>query len=339
MGGALVAFMLAGWSAAGWILWSGAEASHWTAALVPGVLALVATYYGWQAVRLLRHLVTPALEEHPVEERCRVLEPSDAPALYRLVNLLAQRIGRPCPDEIRLSPEPECFVVEQRRFGLYTRRRLVLVLGVPHLRVLRLGELQALVAHELAHLPHDTTTTVFLFRFSEALHRDLALPLWWKLRVLDPLWWCGQVALWLLRQCYGPLRHAQEFLADWTSASLVGAKVAAQTLLKEWCVSTQFQLLLTQETELPQSWTQWNRLLERFVRQWEEPGPGALEYLEHRLRQEEPRDLAEESHPPVSVRLEFLRRHPCQQPDPAVQLSLSLPAWGLLPVGEQNKLA
>ncbi len=330
LGGSTVAFVMTGWSIGGWVRWGTTQPRSPYSAGALALLGLVSLYYAWQAVRLLRYLVTPVLEQQPVEATCRAVAPAEAEPLYELSQALAERLNKPCPDEIRLSVEPQCFVVEQRRFGIHTRRRLVLVLGIPQLLVFDVGELKALLAHEFSHLGQDTTTTVFLYRFCEALHRDLVLPFWLKVRMLDPLWWLGWVVLWLVRQVYRPLQHGQEFLADWSSAAVAGPAVASRTLLKEWWVATQFQLRLAEAGRLPQSWEQWREFLAEFARQWQEPGPRALDYLQHRLHEVEG-DVADDSHPTVSARLEFLAREfpepdsPRPGPGPAVPARVLVP--------------
>ena len=307
VGGSTAAFVTAGWSIGGWIRWATSEPRDPRTAAVLALLGTISLYYAWQAMRLLRYLVTPVLEDQRAETACRAIGPQEAEPLYQLCRSLARQLNRPCPDEIRLSVEPQCFVVEQRRFGIHTRRRLVLVLGIPQLLVFDVNELKALLAHEFSHLGQDTTTTVFLYRFSEALHRDLVLPLWLKLRMLDPLWWLGWTVLWLLRRIYRPLQHSQEFLADWASASVVGAELAGRTLLKEWWVATQFQFRLAEWGEMPQGWAQWRAFLAEFASQWQEPGAPALEYLRRRLSEEEA-GTVEDSHPSISARLEFIAR-------------------------------
>lgn len=331
VGGSMAAFVTAGWSIGGWIRWASAEQHNSQAAVVLALLGTVSLYYAWQAVRLLRYLVTPVLEDQPAESSCRSLSPQEAEPLYQLCRNLAEQLHKPCPDEIRLSVEPQCFVVEQRRFGIYTRRRLVLVLGIPQLLVFDVGELKALLAHEFSHLGQDTTTTVFLYRFSEALHRDLVLPLWLKVRMLDPLWWIGWGVLWVLRRVYRPLQHTQEYLADWASATVVGAELASRTLLKEWWVATQFQLRLAERGEMPQGWAQWRAFLAEFAAQWEEPGPLALEYLRRRLSEEEA-GVVEDSHPTVSARLEFLARLFPHASSESAPVRAAIPARLLVPL-------
>jgi heat shock protein HtpX len=81
--------------------------------------------------------------------RARVLEPQDAPDLYRMVDTLRQRAGLPMP-RLALAPseQPNAFAT-----GRNPANSLVCVTaGI--LRLLPPRELEGVIAHELAHIKH-----------------------------------------------------------------------------------------------------------------------------------------------------------------------------------------
>jgi Zn-dependent protease with chaperone function len=75
-----------------------------------------------------------------------VLDRTEAPALYALVDEVAAALSTPSVDAVVISDE---FNASWAVVGV--RRRRVLTLGLPLLSALRPAELVALVAHELAH--------------------------------------------------------------------------------------------------------------------------------------------------------------------------------------------
>ena len=156
-----------------------------------------------------------------------VLLRADAPELWGIVDELASLTGTRGPDEIRLAPDVNAGVWEDARLlGLVggTRR---MVLGVPLLHGLTVGQLRSVLAHELGHYSHDDT------RLSVVVHRGRAV-IGATLAQLS-----GSVAGWLLRQ-YGKLyllvsaatSRRQELAADALSVRAAG-RATAQSALRE----------------------------------------------------------------------------------------------------------
>jgi Zn-dependent protease with chaperone function len=159
------------------------------------------------------------------------LESGDSPALFVVISEVARRVGVPPPDEIRLTHLPCCGVIEQRRwFGLRSRRR-VLVVGLPLLYVLRVEELRAVVAHELAHLSRGDAAMAFIVsQFVESLDQSIGsgsrMPLGW----LNPCVWLARVVRAGFRLVSSPLSRYQEYRADRVAAALSGSDVLAAAL-------------------------------------------------------------------------------------------------------------
>lgn len=156
-----------------------------------------------------------------------VLLRADAPELWAVVDELAVLTGTRAPDEIRLAPDVNAGVMEDARLlGLVggTRR---MVLGVPLLHGLTVGQLRSVLAHELGHYSHDDT------RLSVVVHRGRAV-IGATVGQLS-----GSLPGWLLRQ-YGALyllvsaatSRRQELAADAMSVRAVG-RATAQSALRE----------------------------------------------------------------------------------------------------------
>ena len=152
---------------------------------------------------------------------------ADAPELWATLDELAVLTGTRVPDEIRLAPDVNAGVMEDARLlGLVggTRR---LVLGVPLLQGLTVGQLRSVLAHELGHYAHDDT------RLSVVVHRGR--------RVIGATiaQLSGTLPGWMLRQ-YGKLyllvsaatSRRQELAADALSVAAVG-RATAQSALRE----------------------------------------------------------------------------------------------------------
>ena len=159
---------------------------------------------------------------------------ADAPGLFEAVADVARRAGVRPPGQVRLTYLPCCGVVA------WGRGNRALVLGLPLLHVLTLGELRAVLAHELAHLARgDATRAADSARFVEALTVALdrgagAGPLRaWALL-------CRKVAAGLL----APIARGQEARADRASAAVAGGSAAASALVKVAMVQPLFQEVL-----------------------------------------------------------------------------------------------
>lgn len=72
------------------------------------------------------------------------------PALFAELRAVARAVGEPLPTQVALTEEANASVAEVPDVRGFARRR-VLHLGLPLLRILTVGELRALLAHELGH--------------------------------------------------------------------------------------------------------------------------------------------------------------------------------------------
>jgi Zn-dependent protease with chaperone function len=247
------------------------------------------------------------------------LDPHRHAALFEHVADVARRVGAPVPHEIWVSEEARCFAFEQRRFGLSTHRILVLVLGLPHLLILRADELAVIVGHELTHFrQRDTTLALFLFRFSQSLRASLAAVAAKPIFGLNPAIWLEWVSYQLFSLLFAPVQRGQEIAADCRSAEAFGGDVARRTLIREWFVASRFEAIVDQRLENaslgkdhdPRS------IYDQFREEWQEVSAKAQQFLRERLEQVE-RPSYWDSHPTLKQRLDAVSAHPNFGTDPA----------------------
>lgn len=265
----------------------------------------------WQVVV---GLLTSRYDQVPEIERGAALDRQEHPALYGIVDEVAVAVGIAPPDEIRVIFQPECYAAELRRFGVSTRRRLVVVLGLPHLAVLTAVELKVILAHEFAHIAlGDTRLEVFAVRFLGVLRTKLDFlgERWW--RWIDPLFYFYLGSYYLMLRIWAPMRRFQELRADRMSAFLYGGEPAARTLLKDWLVAHQFYATVAEVTGLGGAPGSGARVFARFADRWQDFSQSSHDYLERRLGEEE-RASSWDTHPTVRDRVAAMRAYPTQEP-------------------------
>jgi Zn-dependent protease with chaperone function len=100
--------------------------------------------------------VTLAIKDRPPGA---LLELGAQPRLAAVLARVAERVGAPPVDRVYLTPHTQVSVTARGGLGAMLRGRSerCLVLGAGALEALTLGELEALLAHELGHLAHPDT--------------------------------------------------------------------------------------------------------------------------------------------------------------------------------------
>jgi Zn-dependent protease with chaperone function len=294
--------------------------------VVFSALVLVLVRLVWTLGQVLYGLVTGKHDQEVYQKIEGIVLAGDAnPAVYALVEEVARRVGAPPPDVIYVNQHPNCYALELRQFGFSTRRRLILVLGLPHLEVLTVGELEVILAHELVHFRGDTRIAVFAFRFFESLRATAASSRspWWS--ALDPIHRFSQLYIQLFLLLSSPVRRRQELRADCWSAATYGGAVAGRTLLKEWQIGAQFDTTLASfrpESCAPLPRREGN-VFRWFRCCWRELSPAGYDYLRSRLEAEE-KSTFWDSHPTITRRLEAMR------PFPEIQAPAAQPAHELV---------
>ena len=174
-----------------------------------------------------------------------VLGWADAPVLFRLVSEVAREVGARPPDQIRLAYLPCCGVAAGGRSR-------ALLIGLPLLHVLTLGELRAILAHEMAHLARgDATRAADDARFVEGLGHALEAT---NGHPWNPLRLWAQSCYHIASTLGAPIARGQEVRADRIAACLAGGETAASALIKVAMIQPLFrEVLAVYDAEAPPS--------------------------------------------------------------------------------------
>lgn len=213
-----------------------------------------------------------------------ILARSDAPGLFNILESLSAKLGGSFPTEVRLSYLPACGVLDLGMESGY--RRQVLIIGLPCFLILRIDELQAVLAHELAHLQleHNRRVRAFADFGSNILQVPAGGPVPWD----RPRCYLARFIGRRLARVTAWVSHAMEYRADEVSANCFGTRPLASALEKLAIVQPLFRetLLFYDPMERQQGsvykffatfWKgidrkQYKRLRRRFVKQ-AEPDP------------------------------------------------------------------
>ena len=150
------------------------------------------------------------------------------PRLFELIEAEARAGGEAMPDDIYLTLDDNAAVAQ------VSRRRRVLVLGLPLLHILSERQLRGVLAHEFGHYSGgDTRLGPWIYRTRETIGRTVASLSadedeedWWAARLTrQPFIWYGRAFL----RITAAISRRQEFAADRCAVGSVGrdAYVAA----------------------------------------------------------------------------------------------------------------
>lgn len=85
------------------------------------------------------------------------LQREEAPKLFEMIDTLRLRLNTPHIDEIVLDSEFNASVAQISSYGMFGKKRNVLVIGIPLLTTLSQQQFTAVLAHELAHISNSDT--------------------------------------------------------------------------------------------------------------------------------------------------------------------------------------
>ena len=161
----------------------------------------------------------------------REVVPEAEPDLAELVDRVAEAVGFGQRVVVRIVPEPTASLARPRVAG---SRTYVLVLGWPFLRLLARAELEAVVAHELAHRVELTSPAFRALsrtreRLADGLERRPRVPAALAGRLLR----ASQARMWAL-----------ELAADRTSAEVAGPAAASGALTRTATLGALFERLV-----------------------------------------------------------------------------------------------
>ncbi|WP_226678406.1 M48 family metallopeptidase [Mesobacillus jeotgali] len=85
------------------------------------------------------------------------LQREEAPKLFEMIDTLRLRLNTPQIDAIVLDSEFNASVAQISAYGMFGKKRNVLVIGIPLLSTLSQEQFTAVLAHELAHISNSDT--------------------------------------------------------------------------------------------------------------------------------------------------------------------------------------
>lgn len=147
------------------------------------------------------------------------LLPERHPRLFAVLRKVAEATGQPMPVEVYLVPDLNAWVSSRGGvMGLGSRR--IMGLGLPLLQLLRIAELEAVLAHEFGHYHGgDVKLGPWIYKTRAAIGRTIVTLRQAESTVMHlPFEWYGSM---FLRVTHGISRH-QEFQADALAARVVG---------------------------------------------------------------------------------------------------------------------
>jgi Zn-dependent protease with chaperone function len=143
------------------------------------------------------------------------------PRLFELIEQEARAGGEEVPDDVYLTLEDNAGVAQ------VSRRRRVLVLGLPLLHILTERQLRGVLAHEFGHYSGgDTRLGPWIYRTRETIGRTVAALMadegeddWWAAKITrQPFIYYGRAFL----RITAAISRRQEFAADRCAATSVG---------------------------------------------------------------------------------------------------------------------
>lgn len=296
---------------AGFAIWSFAE-GHGGAAIK---LVIGAVIVGMAVVTAVRSALAIRHEPGGVP-----LTRHDQPVLWQTVDELAAVAGTRGPDDIRLVPEVNASVSEEAKLlGLRSGRRY-LQIGLPLLAGMSVGELRAVLAHELGHYGAGHTKSAALtYRAKTALEQTLN-----EMRT-GPVRWLLRRYATLYAIVAASANRRQEHDADATAVAAAGLPAAVSAIGKLPAMTAAWDAYQSDYLGLAGMVGRTPALLGGFHSFLADPARRTqLATIEGQLIDDEPRSVFD-SHPPIRKRLEAMNK----LPDPGVPND-ERPAWSLL---------
>jgi Zn-dependent protease with chaperone function len=151
---------------------------------------------------------------------------TEAPRLWDEVHALSRAAGTAAPDEIRLVPEVNAAVQERSRLlGLIGGQR-ILYIGLPLLQACRIGQVRAVLAHELGHYSRrHTRLGEVAYRGRLAIGGTIS-----RIGPRNPVGWVFKGYAWLYLLVDNASSRRQELEADEAAVRVAGRTAAASAL-------------------------------------------------------------------------------------------------------------
>lgn len=193
---------------------------------LPGVLIKVLIVLGVLLALVLRSLWV-RMERPQGEEVAR----GEAPQLFALLDRLCESLKAPPIHHVIVMPQLNAAVTQVPRLGIFGWHRNYLLLGLPLLKCLTVGQLTAVLGHELGHLAGGHARVgnwIYRLRLTwQHLDKALAARGGWGAKAIQAFlhWYIPY-----FNACSFPLARRNEFEADASAVRLSSAQAAAQAL-------------------------------------------------------------------------------------------------------------
>ena len=192
------------------------------------------------------------------------LRREQAPALFALLDELAAAAKTTAPTDVYVSATPEAFVMETGGGFFGSNSRRVLCIGAPLLATSTVGELRAMLAHELGHYLGGDTRLSGVLAFTEGAFRSVLEATersafheegHWSIELAQGV--AGGVGKGLVKvfaaiylRLTRPMKRRQELAADLLSAELAGRETAIRALENAHVLDPMYRAYLDSEVAL-----------------------------------------------------------------------------------------
>ncbi|RJQ82591.1 hypothetical protein D5S17_02125 [Pseudonocardiaceae bacterium YIM PH 21723] len=177
-------------------------------------------------------LVLSHKQNPPVGPR---LNRTGRPAIWELVDELAEDIGTRAPDEIVMTSRIEVTLIDQGGFLFGERTQRYLLIGLPILGGISADELRALIAHELAHFGGGSALSRLIYRATVALRQTAD-----RMGAGSVGSVIAAYARWFARTAW-PVNRARERAADHWAVRASGPEATASVLRKMATLRSQWR--------------------------------------------------------------------------------------------------
>jgi Zn-dependent protease with chaperone function len=197
------------------------------------------------------------------EEPGLPLQREHAPALFAMLDELARAANTTAPHDVYISTTPEAFVAETGGGFLGSNSRRVLCIGAPLLATSTVGELRAMLAHELGHYLGGDTRLGGVLAFTIGAFRSVLDSTEQDALRAGSIHWSVDLGhafargvatqlvkfyAWIYLSLTRPMSRRQELAADALAASLAGRENAIRALQNVHLLDPLYSLYL--ETEV-----------------------------------------------------------------------------------------
>ena len=224
---------------------------------------------------------------------------TDAPKLYSILHKTARIIETDVPSEVRISYLPACGVIELDQNNKRPRR--VLLLGMPCLQAWTVGELQAVLGHELTHCRDDDAKFARdVVQFAMSVREQVDQGGLYGMRRWMARRMSGTVLKWS-----NPIARRTEFEADESSAQHFGGPNLVRALEKLAVAQAIFDQIMAQFDPME---TVHETVYDQFGRAWAGLPAASHQRLKERLVHQNQQD--DPTHPTLAERFEKLNKFP-----------------------------